>query len=282
MSTATGSRPANGSSSTRSFGSCTSAAASCARCWLPCESSSTCRAGPILQAEPLEPARCRGARPARVQPVQASEVLDLLPDLHPWVEAALLRHVAELEPLGQAYRPPVPEHLPGVQLHELEDAAHRRGLAGSVRAQEPDHAAGLHREAQPVERDDLVEALPEVDQLEAANVRARRRRSAACLGREPPSWGTSVRSVRHRKHGYPLLGSLTRYCCDPRTEHAAGRGRRHREIARTACGSLLIREAAPALSWTSIQKIPSRVSAGSQRCGAEWLAGRQPNRRENA
>ena len=118
------------------------------------------------ETEPLEPMGRGGARCTGFQPVETSEVLELLADLHPRIEAALLRHVPEAQPLGNADRLPLPEHVAGVELDDPDDRAHRRCLPGAVRAEKPQHAAGPDLEAHAVESDDLAEALRHVHQLE--------------------------------------------------------------------------------------------------------------------
>ena len=165
-STPSGSRPANGSSSTSATGSCTSAAASCTRCWLPCESASS-RASPrswspSRASQRSTPAAARAA----IQPRQAREVLELRPDPHVRIQAALLRHVAEAQTRLAVDRRAVPAHLATVGLDEPEDAAHRRRLARAVRAQQPHHAARAHRQAAAVERHDVAVALAQADDLE--------------------------------------------------------------------------------------------------------------------
>ena len=62
-STPTGSRPLNGSSSTRATGSCTSAAASWTRCWLPSDSAST-----RSPARPSTPTAPSSRSPPRARP----------------------------------------------------------------------------------------------------------------------------------------------------------------------------------------------------------------------
>ena len=98
--------------------------------------------------------------------MQASEVHELLAHPHTGIEATLLGHVAEPQPLGDADRPPVPEHLAGIRRDEPEDGAHRGRLAGAVRPEEPEHAPALDRERAARERLDLAEALADVDHFE--------------------------------------------------------------------------------------------------------------------
>ena len=123
-------------------------------------------AGAVREAEPFEPV-CGGApRRGIVEAVEAAEVRDLLADRHAGIEAALLRHVAETQPLSQSDRLSVPEHLAGVELDEAEDRTHRRRLAGAVRPEEAEHPPPLDRERAAVERLHLPEPLADVDDLE--------------------------------------------------------------------------------------------------------------------
>ena len=134
-STPTGSRPENGSSSTSTSGSCTSAAASCTRCWLPRDRLST-----RSSARPSTPRTSIVSRrlPLRVggrEPVQPREVDQLLQHPHLRVQAALLRHVAEPAP-GHGRRRGCPRHRtsPASGSSTPSDDPHRGGLAGAVRA----------------------------------------------------------------------------------------------------------------------------------------------------
>ena len=55
----------------------------------------------------------------------------------------------------------------GIGAQDVQHDPHRRGLAGPVRAQEPEDRAGLDAERDPVERLGLAETLPEIGDLEA-------------------------------------------------------------------------------------------------------------------
>ena len=81
--------------------------------------------------------------------MELCEVAKLPVDSHLRIEAALLRHVAELPLLLSPHRPSLPAHLAGVRLEHPERDAHGRRLAGTVRADEPDQLAllRLQREA---------------------------------------------------------------------------------------------------------------------------------------
>ena len=105
------------------------------------------------------------ARAAGVgEPVQRAEVDELFAERHPRVESPLLWHVAELQALG-ASTPATPSHeqLTGVRFDEPEDGAHRRRLAGAVRAQEADYSTWPNLQTHIVEGHDLAEALRHLD-----------------------------------------------------------------------------------------------------------------------
>ena len=53
--------------------------------------------------------------------MQTSEVLELLTHRHPRVQTPLFGHVSEPQPLGEADRTPVPEHVATIRLDETED-----------------------------------------------------------------------------------------------------------------------------------------------------------------
>ena len=110
------------------------------------------RGRPVAQIEPVEPLGGSRTRLVAAHPVQAPEVGELLADRHPRIEAALLRHVAEAQPLLQSDRPSVPEHLAAVGYHQAEDRAHRRRLPGAVRPEEAEHPTALDGERARVER----------------------------------------------------------------------------------------------------------------------------------
>ena len=106
---------------------------------------------------------CRLARHA----VEAGEEDELVEDLHPRVEAALLGEVPE-RAAGQLGRgPALPGHRPGVGAEDVEGDPHRRRLAGPVGAEEAEDLARVDGEADPVEGPDLPERLLEVGDDEA-------------------------------------------------------------------------------------------------------------------
>ena len=165
-STPTGSSPENGSSSTSSSGSWTSAAASCTRCWLPSDSDSirSRRVPDHLERrqQPLGPR----ARPVLLHAAQAGEVDELFEHAHLRIQPAFLRHVPEPAANGGVDRIPAPAHLAGVGLEHPERDPHRGGLAGAVAPHEPDDAPRRNLERHAVERDDVAEAAAQIDQLE--------------------------------------------------------------------------------------------------------------------
>ena len=142
-----GSNPAKGSSRTSSSGPWTRAAASCTRCWLPCDSAST-----LLPARSVTPRRSNQVRrgPGGVgggHPVQSPEVLELLAHEHARIEAPFLGHVAEATALGLAHRRALPADVSGVEIGESEDGPHGGRLPRPVGTQEADDfPAGTEKE----------------------------------------------------------------------------------------------------------------------------------------
>jgi hypothetical protein len=113
-STPSGSRPSNGSSSTKRQGSCTSAAASWTRCWFPLPELLDGSAGASCEAEP-------------------GEVDELVCGVHPRIQAALLGHIAESKSLRSPDRSTVPVHPPTVKrtMKQAEAAEPGLGLTGT-------------------------------------------------------------------------------------------------------------------------------------------------------
>ena len=166
VSTAIGSRPENGSSSTSTSGRCTSAAAICARCWLPSERlsivSSVRSPRPRRSSSSSALRRAAAGRPA----VQAGEVHGLLEQAHLRVQAALLGHVAEAAAVGVGERGAAEGHRAAVGREHAEDDPHRGGLAGAVAADEAGEAAVADGEAHRVEGEALAVALGDVVEFE--------------------------------------------------------------------------------------------------------------------
>ena len=115
-STATGSRPENGSSSISTSGSWSSALISWTRCWLPSDRSSSCRRPDRRGRARRASGGPRGRATLRSMPRSCAEEAQLLGDLHRRVEAALLGQVAEAAAHLEVDRPAVEAH-----------AARRRG-----------------------------------------------------------------------------------------------------------------------------------------------------------
>src|SRR5829696_10209867 len=167
-STPTGSSPENGSSRTRTSGLWTRAAASWTRCWLPSDSAST--RSPARSATPRRSiqwaAEVSASAAGSRQPVQAGEVLELVPDPHLGVQAALLGHVAEAAAGLGVDRPATPAHLPLVRLQHPEHDPHGGGLPGAVRPDESEHLAFPDGERQVVKGDDVAVAAGQPLELE--------------------------------------------------------------------------------------------------------------------
>ena len=81
-----------------SSGSCTSAAASWTRCWLPSDSASTRSSRALATPSVVEPAVRGPAGVGGIGAVQPGQVDQVVAHPHLRVEAALLRHVADLRP----------------------------------------------------------------------------------------------------------------------------------------------------------------------------------------
>src|SRR5215218_8555649 len=167
-STPTGSSPENGSSRTRTSGLWTRAAASWTRCWLPSDSAST--RSPARSAPPRRSiqwaAEVSASAAGSREPVQAGEVLELVPDPHLGVEAALLGHVAEAAAGLGVDRSATPADLAPVGLQHPQHDPHGGGLAGTVGSHEPEHLAFPHGEREVVQRDDVTVAAAQPLQLE--------------------------------------------------------------------------------------------------------------------
>ena len=134
-----GSSPANGSSRTSRSGPCRRAAASCTRCWLPWESSST-----LDWARSAMPRRSSHSSPARRASAGA------MPWSRPRYSSCSPTCMAGYRPRSSGMYPkrrrsacptgsPVPAHRPGVEVGEAEHGPHGGRLAGAVRAEEAHH-----------------------------------------------------------------------------------------------------------------------------------------------
>ena len=129
-----------------------------ARSAMPSRSSHVTRGGPRV-----------GPR----ETVQAAEVLDLLAHLHARVEPALLGHVAEPAALRRSDRGAVPGDGAGFEVGQPEDGTHRRGLAGTVRAEEADDLSRRHAEREIVQGRHGTVGATQLVEFEQATHRAR-------------------------------------------------------------------------------------------------------------
>ena len=201
-STPIGSSPENGSSSTSTSGSWTSATPSWTRCWLPSESVST--RSPARSASPSRSiqrsaarlgarrARARaGARSRRAGRARASSGTARAPPACSR-SAPACRRVDGLA---------APAHRAGVGLEHAEDDPHRGRLAGPVRPDEADIRPPATENAQVVERDQVAEARAQSVQLEHPR-----------SGSRPAD--SSPASIFRRPHrNFPNVGAL--YGCRP-------------------------------------------------------------------
>ena len=123
--------------------------------------------GHLGDAEPLQPAERRLARLVRWLAVERGEVDELVEHAHPRIEPALLGQIPPGAPRDLGHGLAVPADLAVVGVEDAEADPHRGGLAGAVRAEEPEDLAARHAERQPVERERGGEPLRDVIDLEA-------------------------------------------------------------------------------------------------------------------
>ena len=160
--TLTGSRPVNGSSMSRTCGSCRTAAMNWIFCWLPFESCSARRsARSSARNRRSQSIATRRARSAGT-PWRPAEELELLEDAHPRVQAALLGQVAPGRAREAVALDAAPGDPAGVGLEHAEGDPHRRRLARAVRAEESEHLALRDLEREVVEGHDAAEPLEQV------------------------------------------------------------------------------------------------------------------------
>ena len=105
-------------------------------------------AGPVREAEALEPSVDAAARVSVGRSAEPAEVHELLVYAHAGVQAALLGHVAEPRPLRAADGRTAPTNCAGIQLDQPEHRPHRRRLPSAVRPQKAREPTGLGREEQ--------------------------------------------------------------------------------------------------------------------------------------
>ena len=109
-------------------------------------------AGQLRDQEPVQPAQGGATREAGGLAIEGREVDELVQHRHPRVETALLGQVAPGPAWQVRGRAAVPANLAGVRVQDPEADPHRRGLAGAVRAEEPEDLAARDVERQRVER----------------------------------------------------------------------------------------------------------------------------------
>ena len=120
----------------------------------------------LRDLEPLHPDGGGVGRRRRAQAVEPPQVLDLLADQHPGIQATLLGHVPEPPTLGLPDGAAVPDDPAGVEVGEAEDRPHGGGLPRTVRAEEAHHLAREHIEREVVKGDDRTVGTAEPLQLQ--------------------------------------------------------------------------------------------------------------------
>src|SRR6185436_8766918 len=119
------------------------------------------------ELDPLEPFLDAGEELAPLEAADLAEEDEVLGDSHLPVEAALLREIADPPQVLRLAWPAEEEDLTGIGRGDVHDQADRAGLAGAVRAEQPEDAPLRHTQRDPVHRHELSVALPDVAQLEA-------------------------------------------------------------------------------------------------------------------
>jgi hypothetical protein len=108
--------------------------------------------GMVANPEAGEPVASPLGRLAARDAMEGSDEHELVEDLHPRIQAALLGEVAPRAARRVGGRPPSPGHRACIRMDDVENDPHRRRLAGAVRAEEAEHLAALSDKADPVER----------------------------------------------------------------------------------------------------------------------------------
>jgi hypothetical protein len=123
-------------------------------------------AGAVRQPQPLDPRVGRAAGRGRVHAVQPREVDELVTHPHLRIQPTLLRHISKTRAPVEGHRTTGEQHLAAIGGEHAQDDAHRRRLAGAVRADEAEHLARADGERHTVQRHDIAVAAREVPQLE--------------------------------------------------------------------------------------------------------------------
>jgi len=123
--------------------------------------------------------------------VQVGEAFQVLGHAEPQIQAGRLRHdrdlAADLHPVLRGDREPRDRRRAGRGRDECSECAHRRGLAGAVRPEEPEHLAIADLERDVLERDSVTEPLTETigRQRRTATRATSRRRGRLLQSHEP-------------------------------------------------------------------------------------------------
>src|SRR5258706_2082321 len=94
--------------------------------------------------EPLQPLIQGALRVLFGETGEPGQEYQLLGDLHPGIESAFFWQIAEGATSDLAHRCAIPANLAGVGTEEVEDHAHRRGLACAIGAQEDEKRSLFH------------------------------------------------------------------------------------------------------------------------------------------
>jgi len=115
-----------------------------------------------VETEPQKPAPRFRLGGDRIEPMQLSEVGQLIENSHLWIRPTLLRHIAESQSIGRADSVAGPCDVPTLRAEDAHDGPHGRRLACSVPTDEPHDLARADLEHEPVYGDPLTEAVEKV------------------------------------------------------------------------------------------------------------------------
>ena len=122
----------------------------------------------LAESELFEESRRPGLSLVLVEAVQASEVRDVLVDLHLRIQPTLFGHVPEAAPVRRGQRRAIEGDRPLILGEHPQDDAHRRGLPRAVSADKARQAAGPDGERQIVQNAVRAITLGHMRQLEHA------------------------------------------------------------------------------------------------------------------
>jgi hypothetical protein len=121
---------------------------------------------PVFETELREQRVSFACRVTTGQSVQSSEMGDLVASWHPWIEAALLGHVAPLPAVLLTHWAAVVPNLAAVGAQHPEHDSQQRGLARTVGPEQPGDHPRRDVEAHPVQSGSVAERVCNVVNLE--------------------------------------------------------------------------------------------------------------------